>query len=241
MRTSEKSSTIAAALYAVHRDLQNPRKDSRADVRSKGGASFSYEYLSLPALIDHAKKALKEAQVAVIQDVVGEPGWVGVTTRFQHLTGEWLEVGPVTMVTMGDPQQLGSIITYLRRYALAAALNLAADEDDDASSAKVEPQVTKRTSVGMAAAEDGGSVPYGEGGTEPSQRSEGAGLPGPAAGTAAPSGPSSPSDAQRYMDEFHPSKPHKMAQSETVPTLRYCKGYGNVRCAYTTELKTVTA
>lgn len=127
MRTSEKTGAIAAALYAVHRDLDNPRKDAKGQVRGNP----NYRYLSLPALIDHIKEQLRAAQVAVIQDVTGGDGYIGVTTVLMHLTGEFVEVGPLLLPATTDAQGAGSAITYARRYALAAALNLAADEDDD--------------------------------------------------------------------------------------------------------------
>ena len=170
MRTSEKSATIAAALYAVHRDLENPRKDAKGQVRGR----VDYRYLSLPALIDHAKAALKEAQIAVIQEVTGDTdGTIGVTTRFMHLTGEWLEVGPLVMgVPLENSQAIGSAITYARRYALAAALNLAADEDDDAASASSPARELASPGKGRDGAEDRGGEGLGsagEVGPEPPQ------------------------------------------------------------------------
>jgi hypothetical protein len=43
------------------------------------------------------------------------------------------------------------------------------------------------------------------------------------------------SDAQRWMEEFHPGKPHKLAQSETVPALKFCT-QGNGKCPYAVEV-----
>lgn len=224
MRTSEKSATIAAALYAVHRDLENPRKDAKGQVRGRA----DYRYLSLPALIDHAKAALKEAQVAVIQDVSSDHaivGVVGVTTTFLHLTGEWVEVGPLYMPTPNDPQQLGSILTYLRRYALAAALNLAADEDDDAASANSSPARSQVADSSSSTGRDGGAER--EAGTRDAAFGEGA-----ENSSQVPA--SQPTDAQRWMEEFHPGKPHKLVQSETVPQQRYCaqQTIGSAPCPY---------
>jgi hypothetical protein len=193
MRTSEKSATIAAALYAVHRDLENPRKDAKGQVRGKA----DYRYLSLPALIDHAKAALKEAQVAVIQDVNTSEHGIGVTTRFMHLTGEWLEVGPVAMPLLtANPQEIGSLVTYLRRYALAAALNLAAEEDDDAASATSSPRVTQQRSAGMGDAEE-----------------RGAGVTDTACGEGAETGAPASQPAVDPQESAHPGIPHKLAAS----------------------------
>lgn len=208
MRTSEKHGTIAAALYAVHRDLENPRKDAKGQVRGRA----DYRYLSLPALIDHAKAALKEAQVAVIQDVTGDRETVAVSTTFLHLTGEWVEVGPLVMPAPADPQQRGSALTYARRYALAAALNLAADEDDDAQSAKLEPRGTVaevRVAPGMVKDDGAGSAAYGEGAAGSAPTTPEGEAPSPGAAST-PSG---------QPDGHHE---HTWAPSPTMPGWRWC-------------------
>jgi hypothetical protein len=149
VRTSEKVSTIAAALYAVHKDLALPKKDTKGQVKG----NREYKYLALPGLIEHCHKALRDAQIQVMQEIQGGPGFVEVTTIFWSLAGEWIEVGPTWMgVPNGtDPQSYGSAITYARRYALAAALNLAADEDDDAASAAPTlPRASARATGGAS-------------------------------------------------------------------------------------------
>lgn len=201
MRTSEKSSTIAAALYAVHRDLENPRKDAKGQVRGNP----NYRYLSLPALIDHARKALRDASLAVVQEVTFQEYGVGVTTRFVHVSGEWLELGPTVVPVEGanNPQAVGSAITYARRYALAAALNLAADEDDDAVSATSSPAARSQVPRGDGDAERGAggeADAYGEGATAEPPASQ------PVAGPYDP----------------HPNKPHVLKDSKTLAGARYC-------------------
>jgi len=42
-------------------------------------------------------------------------------------------------------------------------------------------------------------------------------------------------EAQKWMDEFHPGKPHRMKQSDTVPKLLYCT-QGNGKCPYAVEV-----
>jgi len=133
MRTSEKTEQVSASLFAVHRDLANPTKDAKGQVRGKA----DYRYLSLPALIDYLRPKLKDAQLFVTQELTGGDGFVECTTTVWHLSGQHVEFGPIRLpAPTSDPQQNGSASTYARRYALAAVFNLAADEDDDASSAR---------------------------------------------------------------------------------------------------------
>jgi hypothetical protein len=64
-----------------------------------------------------------------------EDGRLLIRTRIIHSSGECMEFGPLAGSVGGDWQKVGSGITYARRYALAAALGIAADEDDDAATA----------------------------------------------------------------------------------------------------------
>jgi len=132
MNTSDKIDQVSASLFAVQRDVELPKKDARGQVRGRA----DYRYLSLPALIDHLKPHLKQAQLYVTQELTGGPGYVEVTTTVWHFSGQRIDFGPTHVPAPNDPQGVGSAATYARRYALAAVFNLAADEDDDATSAR---------------------------------------------------------------------------------------------------------
>ena len=60
---------------------------------------------------------------------------VGLTTRLVHSSGEWIEDEfyiPLEVTGVQPAAQVaGSIITYLRRYALVALLGIVSDEDID--------------------------------------------------------------------------------------------------------------
>jgi hypothetical protein len=75
-----------------------------------------------------------------VQDVEVAEGRVGITTTLIHSSGESLKFGPLAASAPVDMQKLGSAITYARRYALVAALGIAADEDDDGAAAKDAPK-----------------------------------------------------------------------------------------------------
>lgn len=52
-----------------------------------------------------------------------------------HSSGEWISEVVTTRSQKDDPQGLGSALTYLRRYALAAVVGVTATEDDDGNAA----------------------------------------------------------------------------------------------------------
>jgi hypothetical protein len=56
-------------------------------------------------------------------------------TRLYHTSGDYLE-SSFNIPDLSDPQKLGSIISYYRRYAVCGLLSVTADEDDDGNAAK---------------------------------------------------------------------------------------------------------
>lgn len=136
MNHSDSLAELAPALVAAQKALKNPHVDSKAKVPTKTGGSYEYKYLSLPALLEHVEGVFGKHDLAIMQEVTEAQRGIGVTTRILHRSGEWLDLGPLVLPAGGTPQEHGSAVTYARRYALAAAVGLAADEDDDASSAQ---------------------------------------------------------------------------------------------------------
>ena len=129
------STTITAALVAAIGELEQPRKDSKANT-----GQYAYTYLSLPGLIEHVRPALKRHDLAAVQNVTTYDGWLQVETVILHSSGEDMRFGPLSFPLGADAQKSGSAISYLRRYALAAALGIAPEEDDDGAQATAKPR-----------------------------------------------------------------------------------------------------
>ena len=53
-------------------------------------------------------------------------------------------VSSIELPTSGNPQQMGSAITYFRRYTLQSLLSLQADDDDGQMASKPQPIVKKQ-------------------------------------------------------------------------------------------------
>ena len=124
------SAKVSAALVAIQADLRNPAKDKTANT-----GTYSYKYADLASILDLIRPILAKHQCALAQDVRMEDGRLLISTRLIHSSGECLDFGPLAGSVGGSWQQTGGGITYARRYALQAILNIAADEDDDAASA----------------------------------------------------------------------------------------------------------
>lgn len=137
-KSPEGIDQIAAALAAAQGAMTNPKKDRGAGGEGKGGGGGkSWRYATLDALIDAARAALSANGISFTQaPEVNADGQIVVTTLLMHASGQWLETEiPVILGREFNVQQMGSAITYAKRYAFGATVGLTADEDDDGAAA----------------------------------------------------------------------------------------------------------
>lgn len=101
-------------------------------------------YAPLSEIIEKIKPVLKKHGLAFMQvpyiqyETLDENGKarqvavISVTTKLVHVSGEMIEFPPMIMKSGNlNPQAIGSIITYCRRYSLSSIFGLAGKEEDD--------------------------------------------------------------------------------------------------------------
>lgn len=144
MTSSEQINEIATACAKAQAVLKPAAKDAV-------NPAFKSRYADL-ASITEASRVYAEHGVAIFQDAIANELGVGVMTRLAHSSGQWIEFGPYIVPTpKKDAHGLGSATTYAKRYALQAALQIAADEDDDGNAAaEKDPKAKKPTSAPQA-------------------------------------------------------------------------------------------
>ena len=99
---------------------------------------FKSKYASLSNILDVVTPVLVQCDLNIMQMPVGDGE---LRTILSHVSGEIVESTFNMKITKNDPQSMGSAITYARRYAIGAILNLNIDEDDDGNQASI-PQST---------------------------------------------------------------------------------------------------
>ncbi len=129
---SPTAAELFTALSKAQADITTPKRDKTAKI-----GNYSYSYADLASTRDVTRKSLKDNGLAIVQmPSTDDSGQVSITTLITHSSGEWIAPPPLSGVpTQATPQGIGSIITYLRRYALSAVLNMATEEDDDGKAA----------------------------------------------------------------------------------------------------------
>lgn len=140
MKTSESIKQLSAALLKAQRSIKFASKDAK-------NPHFKSTYADLPAVIDAIKPALNDAAIVFLQTFSpSEAGFIAVTTRLMHETGEWIEDTATVPLPKSDPQGYGSAATYARRYSLAAITGLYQDDDDGNAASNTRPaQIAKVT------------------------------------------------------------------------------------------------
>jgi len=138
MRTSESIKHLSKALLVFNVKVDTIKKDAK-------NPFFKSTYASLNNIIDSIKEPMIESNLVLVQF---PEGCNSLTTRLLHSeSGEWMESEYSMVPVKNDPQAIGSILSYMRRYAIAAILNLSIDEDDDANAASQQPAVKEDSRV----------------------------------------------------------------------------------------------
>lgn len=167
---SDSLVNLAAALAKAQGAMENASKDTR-------NPFFNSKYADLASVWTACRKPLSDNGLSVVQlpDVKfegapefesyktrnGEERWrakvlttVSVRTRLLHESGEWLDDVIVAVLPSGDPQSIGSAITYLRRYALSALVGVAPEDDDGEATARPTNGTARSVAEAPAGYED---------------------------------------------------------------------------------------
>lgn len=120
---------LGAALAKAQVELTNPKKSRTVKIKSTKG-NYSYSYAELDTIIDHVRVPLAKNGLSIIQFTAIEDGKLVLMTRLLHSGGQFLQ-SVYPLPAGASAQEMGSAITYGRRYCIGAMLFLAAEDDED--------------------------------------------------------------------------------------------------------------
>ena len=125
MKTSEQINEIAKALSEFQSNLPKIEKDANVNL-----GSYSFSYAPLETIIQAIKPLLKQTGLSflhVMNDSILE-------CIILHSSGQCINTGGIAIKMSNKMQDMGSSMTYARRYTLCAALGIVAEDDDDGNS-----------------------------------------------------------------------------------------------------------
>lgn len=124
LKTSEQINEISTALAAAQGKMENASKGSV-------NPAFKSKYADLATILNEVRPILAEHQLAITQHPAYAEGLVYVTTLLSHASGQWMQSCISCRIDAKDnAQALGSAITYLRRYSMAALCSISQEDDD---------------------------------------------------------------------------------------------------------------
>lgn len=138
MNQSETITELAKALSKAQAVMEGAKKDSQ-------NPHLKNKYADLASVWDACRKPLTDNGLSVVQLTDGGPETVTIITRLLHISGEWLEGSLTLKPVKQDPQGIGSVVTYGRRYSLMAMVGIS-PEDDDGNAASAGRDANKQQS-----------------------------------------------------------------------------------------------
>jgi len=129
MKHSESIAALAGALAKAQLQIEPASKNAT-------NPHFRSHYADLASIWDACRGPLGANGLSIVQfPCDGEVGRIGLCTMIVHSSGEWMSETITVKALKEDPQFLGGVLTYLRRYSLAAVVGVTATEDDDGNAA----------------------------------------------------------------------------------------------------------
>ena len=115
----------------LHAALCKAQSELRAAKFNKINPHFKNKYADLAAVIDAIRVPFANNGLSVTQTTMLSVHGLILLTTLRHAEGGTI-VSEYPLPASATPQQLGSALTYARRYSLSCMACIAADEDDDA-------------------------------------------------------------------------------------------------------------
>jgi len=123
MQTSNEINELAAAMAIAQGQMGAAYKNS-------SNPHFKSKFADLASISDVIKQPLSDNGLSVVQFPINNEQGVAITTRVMHKSGQWIEESFGIKPVKATPQEYGGLISYFRRYALAAIFAIPQTDDD---------------------------------------------------------------------------------------------------------------
>jgi hypothetical protein len=121
---------ISSALLKAQKEIGGAKKGA-------DNPFFKKKYADLGAVMEACKDAFNENGITVLQPVISEGDNTYVETVLLHESGEFISAKMIVSCKNKDnPQEMGSAISYAKRYSLQAIAFIPSEDDDGESVAK---------------------------------------------------------------------------------------------------------
>lgn len=131
MNLENANAALFAAIAQAQGEVENATK-------SATNPHFKSRYADLAEVLNTVRPTFARHGLAIVQSVSTEQQLVTVATTIAHKEGGFVTSSLSCPAPTDKVQDLGSIVTYLRRYSLSAMAGIS-QEDDDGNAASQRP------------------------------------------------------------------------------------------------------
>lgn len=128
---SQEIGALMEALSKAQAVIRSAEKDS-------SNPFYKSQYADLQSVWKACREALTSNGLAVSQVITNEGPMMSLITILGHSSGQWIKGSVPLNTDKLDPQTVGKLITYFRRYCLSAIVGVAPGDDDDAEGAMTQ-------------------------------------------------------------------------------------------------------
>jgi hypothetical protein len=134
--------SIHHALAAAQAEFPVVPKDRKAKVPTKAGSSYEYRYADFGSILAAIEPVLRRHGIMQYQRLDVRDGKQLLCTELWHSSGTSVCASMLVPLDGRAPQEVGSCITYFRRYSMVALLGLVTEEDNDAQHTRARARPT---------------------------------------------------------------------------------------------------
>ncbi len=133
MYQSDTINELAAALAKAQAEMESASKSST-------NPFFKNKYADISSIIGASRDAMAKNGLSIVQLVIPHAtetnaNGMALMTQLMHSSGQWIKSIMPLMFGKTDPQSVGSLITYYRRYSYSAMIGIVTESDDDGEKA----------------------------------------------------------------------------------------------------------
>jgi hypothetical protein len=130
MNQSEKLDELAPAFIDAQKKFKPVAKTKTGTIR-ENGCERTYKFADFNDVMEMALPILHKHDLAFNQGMTHVDGETRLATRILHRSGQWISSDGIPLHRNIPPQEMGSQITFFRRYDGCAMLGITPDEDED--------------------------------------------------------------------------------------------------------------
>jgi hypothetical protein len=148
MEQSDQINELATALAKAQGVMVNVVADQKASIPTRAGGTYSYTYADLGSVLNAIRKPLSENGLCIMQGIHEGQNAILIMTELAHSSGQWVRSElAIPISPEATPQNIGSVITYGRRYGLSALIGIASEDDDAKSATEEKPTERPRQAI----------------------------------------------------------------------------------------------